>query len=215
MNSNTALVLINLGVLGLTGLVFFLTHSWWSLIILIFLYNQNKEQIKFSFYTTKTKNNDIVAGEKTLAKKKPIEYEIDENGCFNCISHHLDRYGYARIGVRNKDGKLTKGFVHRFIYEQLFGEIPKNYVLMHKCDNRKCMNPEHLTIGTNKENMQDKIEKGRQYHRKGEKYKKLSDDDVREIRSGKYNVEEMAKKFKVSVETIKNAKNYHTYKNVS
>jgi hypothetical protein len=38
MNSNTALVLINLGVLALTGIVFFLTHSWWSLIILIFMF---------------------------------------------------------------------------------------------------------------------------------------------------------------------------------
>jgi hypothetical protein len=39
MNTNTALVLINLGVLALTGWVFFLTHSWWSLIILFFSFS--------------------------------------------------------------------------------------------------------------------------------------------------------------------------------
>jgi hypothetical protein len=42
MNTNTALVLINLGVLTLTGLVFFLTNSWWSLVILFFMYSNKK-----------------------------------------------------------------------------------------------------------------------------------------------------------------------------
>jgi hypothetical protein len=42
MNSNTALVILNLGVLALTGVVFWITHSWWSIIILFWMFSNKK-----------------------------------------------------------------------------------------------------------------------------------------------------------------------------
>lgn len=113
-------------------------------------------------------------------RKKLIQFKIDENGCFNCTSHSSCRGGYKRIHVSKEKHIL----VHRFVYEQCFGEIPDGLIVRHKCDNPECINPEHLTLGTYKDNMRDKYERNRANNIHGEEIKqaKLKEDDVKEIR---------------------------------
>ncbi len=67
-------------------------------------------------------------------------------------------HGYGQMRMR---GHKEKFLVHRLSYRYYCGKIPENFVLMHKCDNPSCVNPNHLTTGDTQENVWDRINKGR------------------------------------------------------
>ncbi len=50
---------------------------------------------------------------------------------------------------------------HRAAYEDAFGPIPAGLVVRHTCDNKRCINPEHLVVGTQRDNIQDAKVRGR------------------------------------------------------
>lgn len=66
-------------------------------------------------------------------------------------------HGYGCLSV---GGRKNKG-AHRISYVIHFGEIPNDLHVLHKCDNPPCVNPNHLFLGTHKQNMEDKSRKGR------------------------------------------------------
>lgn len=68
----------------------------------------------------------------------------------------VNNIGYGMMRV---DDKMKT--VHRVSYEEHIGEIPPDMCVLHTCDNRKCVNPDHLWIGTHQDNMDDMIKKGR------------------------------------------------------
>lgn len=111
---------------------------------------------------------------------------------------------------------------HRFAYEDIFGNIDKNLVVCHKCDNRKCVNPKHLFLGTQKDNIQDMIQKGRKVNanKKGiNNGRALIDDDiVRQIRSiyktKKISQLKLAKLFNISETQIKRIIDKQSWKHV-
>jgi len=113
----------------------------------------------------------------------------------------LDRYGYFP-----HQGKRYGA--HRFSWELFFGKIPSGLFVLHKCDNPACVNPDHLFLGTQKENMEDMVNKGRSG--KKPKYGKnnhmsvLNEVAVREIRSldGTFSRRELSEKYGVTRQAI-------------
>jgi hypothetical protein len=64
--------------------------------------------------------------------------------------------GYGRFWAKGR-----KYRAHRFSYETYKGEIPEGLLVLHSCDNPRCVNPDHLRVGTNYDNCQDKIARNR------------------------------------------------------
>jgi len=91
--------------------------------------------------------------------------------------------GYGIFGVI-ENGKWKMKLAHRISWTFHFGEIPKYMKICHKCDNPKCVNPNHLFIGTQLDNVKDMVKKGRINSREGIKNPKakLTENEVLEIR---------------------------------
>lgn len=131
---------------------------------------------------------------------KLLDFEVNESGCFICTSHKPAGNGYCFMVVNGRNV-----YIHRFVYEECFGEIPEGLHIRHKCDTPTCINPEHLETGTHQDNMRDMVERKR--HNYGEKspVAKLTNKDVLEIKtmlSKGIMQKDIAKKYKVNPATI-------------
>jgi hypothetical protein len=114
--------------------------------------------------------------------------KVDQGGgpdaCWPWTAKRRARGGYGQFRL---DGKIEGA--HRIAFSLKNGPLPAGAQVLHRCDNPPCCNPAHLFLGTNLDNVEDKVAKGRQaggYKTAilGERHgmAKLTADDVREIR---------------------------------
>lgn len=99
---------------------------------------------------------------KGVVKLKPTtlqrfneKWSVDENGC-HIWNACTDKDGYGLFKMNEKAIRS-----HRVSYQLHKGAIPKGMKVRHICDNPACVNPDHLILGTQKQNVQDKIERYR------------------------------------------------------
>lgn len=103
------------------------------------------------------------------------------NGCWEW-KHTLFKKGYARVRM-SSNGYYSTTFVgHRVAFYLEYGIYAWDLLVCHKCDNPKCINPKHLFIGTNRDNMQDMVNKGRQPRGSRRINHILIEDEVVEVR---------------------------------
>lgn len=140
---------------------------------------------------------------------KPIEYYINEKECHICVSHRLSDRGYPVCG-RNIRGKRYY-LISRYLWVLKNGDIEANQHVLHKCDNPNCINVNHLFIGSNKDNVKDKMSKSRQA-----RHTDLSDKQIYEIKmnTGDSSIC-LAKKFRVSDSTIRGIWNEVTHRYIN
>lgn len=138
------------------------------------------------------------------------KYDILSNGCWEWKGGR-NQDGYPNLGDKGRKA-------HRYSYERFKGKIPEKICVYHTCDNRGCVNPRHLFLGTPAQNNEDKIQKNRQA--KGEKsgQSKLKEKDVQKIRleyaDTKVSTYFLAKKYGVSQAVIWNVIRRKTWKHV-
>lgn len=145
---------------------------------------------------------------------KDIKYYVNGRGCWICTSH-LTRNDnlsnrYPLMQIHSKRYQIS-----HYVYEKYKGKIPKGKIVRHTCDNPKCINPEHLLIGTHFDNVQDMVKCNRQA--KGERHSKakLTEKEVIAIRINKeLTNKELAEQYSVSLSTIKCIKNAETWKHL-
>jgi len=97
-------------------------------------------------------------------------------GCWWWLGARQQSNGYGRFGYGR-----GREYAHILSYRLYKGEIPKGLFVRHRCDNPLCINPEHLLIGTQKDNMQDAKQRNRTAKGEANGRSKLSAEEVRQI----------------------------------
>lgn len=145
---------------------------------------------------------------------KPMEIRLMEKvnknaatGCWEWTGT-TTKFGYGMLGGSSP---LWRKMAHRISFELFKGAIPEGLFVLHYCDNPPCVNPDHLFVGTTRDNVLDKERKGRGNHPRGNDLpiSKLNPDAVREIRASYrrgvygYGIPSMAKRFRVDEKSIR------------
>ena len=134
---------------------------------------------------------------------------------------YIDNNGYGGLFKRTKEFGRVYLLAHRLSYLLAFKHHPNDLFVCHKCDNRVCINPKHLFLGTAYDNNIDKIKKGRsnsgnQRHENNGAAKLLNHQvrTIKEMISMGYTGKFLAFKFNVSESTISSIKQQKTWINL-
>lgn len=163
------------------------------------------------------KNND---GESNLIKRL-INKKFNKKNKLSEIERFFERLSFGLSdcwywsGYRDKSGygrvcNLKENFSHRLSWRLFFGEVPPGMKVLHKCDVRSCVNPDHLFLGDQFDNMRDMVKKKRNKNipmkKENHPLHKLSSQDVDWIREmykdGNFSYAEIAKILGVSTMTV-------------
>lgn len=140
-----------------------------------------------------------------FAKVTPLESflnRIDKTGTCWLWTGTTNEYGY---GIFLLPGEKPIR-AHRYAYELWKGQIPEGRVVMHRCDNPPCVNPDHLDLGTKLDNNRDCAAKGRRPRGSGHWNSKLTPKQVEAIKADTRKHMDIAHAYNVTQPTISRIK---------
>lgn len=146
----------------------------------------------------------------------------DANGCWWWLGSRNNK-GYGMIGSRSfGDGsKCQQMLVHRLVYELTYGPIHNGLHCLHRCDNgnKGCVRPDHLFLGTNLDNILDRVAKGRSPRGEQRSLAKLTAEKVRDMRlryaAGGHSYNAIAREESISVAACFKAISGETWSHVT
>jgi len=126
-----------------------------------------------------------------------IKSKVDE--CWEWNGYIMPN-GYGQLKEKGKNI-----YAHRYSYRLHFGELPDELMVCHRCDNRKCVNPNHLFLGTAQDNIQDMDRKRRRVVLPGtQKITKEDSVNIKKLNDQGMHVNDIAQKYKLHPSTIRN-----------
>lgn len=125
-------------------------------------------------------------------------YKTDS--CWLWMGSKVGGYGLAYTGFK-PDGRKDRHFAHRVAYAIAHGITPADLEVMHSCDVPRCVNPNHLSLGTHQQNIADREARGRG-KKESPNIRKISVEGVREIRESNQPSAYFARKWNVCVSHI-------------
>ena len=141
-----------------------------------------------------------------------------KTGCWEWNLYCNHKNGYGQFCLATVDGKSIWGNAHRVSYELFNGPVPEGLEVAHVCHCAGCVNPTHLIACTHRDNIRMSAAAGRTLRGEDKPAAKLTEKDVRQIRSGKFShmmQVEIADQFDVHPVTISEVINGKTWKHVT
>lgn len=132
-------------------------------------------------------------------------------------TRQLSTKGYGRFLYYSRSERSSRGmYAHRVSWIMANGPIPDGANVLHKCDTPACVNPEHLFLGTQSDNMQDCKRKGRTCNYNGENHPqaRLTESDVRAIRSDTRTQSQIALAYGITRGFVNSIKKRHAWKHI-
>lgn len=135
---------------------------------------------------------------------------VPESGCW------LWNKSWMSTGYGQFQNKRKTYLAHRYSYEVFVSGIPEGLCVLHKCDTRACVNPDHLFLGTKRDNIRDAKSKGRLNPSRGSKNyaAKLDEEKVLSIRNSNKRNADLAREYNVDPSVISEVKNRKIWRHV-
>ena len=132
----------------------------------------------------------------------------EPNQCWNWTAYR-DQSGYGRVGCN------VTTFAHRLAWIEANRPLAGKEKVLHSCDNRSCVNPAHLFVGTQAENIADCVAKKRHSHGETHSKARITEADVRMIRTAEESDLQLAKRLGVPKAIVSQARCGRTWPHVS
>lgn len=150
---------------------------------------------------------------KRTAKERFDAFWIPEpnSGCWLWLGMMYAKYGGFKIGS-TRDGTRRQVYAHRFAYELTNRKVPDGLFVLHSCDNKMCVNPDHLSVGTTSQNHKEAYARGLRKVQLGRA--KLTPSDIHAIRQSTEKQRVLAARYGVSGSRIADTRNLKTWKHI-